>query len=183
MVGVFPRRPSRLAVLVAALLACTCSAGDPPAARHFAATLPAFTLADPRGAQHGRDALLADDGGLLIIVTAPRMSQGDEQTAWNDAITAAAPAHARWLLLEDLSQSSFPGTALGRMKDEFDPAVQPLLLIDRDGALRTALGVAEDATVILVYDRHGALVSSETAEASPARAQRLWAAFTRAAAR
>lgn len=142
----------------------------------YAAALPAFTLEDPAGKKHERDALLAD-GGLVVVVTAPTLACGEAQEAWNEALAAAAPGEGRWLLLEDLSQSAFPGTALGRMKDEFDPARSPLLLLDPDGALRKSLGVAEDATVVLVYDEEGALTHAQAGEASESGAEGAWAAL------
>lgn len=142
----------------------------------YAAALPAFTLEDPAGKKHERDALLAG-GGLVVVVTAPTLACGDAQEAWNEALAAAAPGEGRWLLLEDMSQSAFPGTALGRMKDEFDPARSPLLLLDPDGALRKSLGVAEDATVVLVYDAKGALTHAQAGEASEGGAKGAWAAL------
>jgi len=80
-------------------------------------------------------------------------------------------------VLEDLSQSYFPGTARGRMKEAFVPSRLPLLLIDEDGALRTSLGVGEDATVVLVYDALGALIHATAAEASVAGARAAWTAL------
>ena len=165
---------SMLVLLLLGLCACTPPATTAPSP--FAQALPAFALEDPGGTRHERDALLAD-GGLVVVVTSPTLASGDEQEAWNAALAAAAPAGARWVLLEDLSQSSFPDTALGRMKEKFDAARPPLLLLDLDGALRKALRVAEGATVVLVYDEHGALVHAEASEVSELRAKRVWAAL------
>jgi len=162
-----------LLLLAPLLVGCAAPAAAPAA---FTPALPAFALEDPRGTRHERDALLAE-GGLLLVVTAPILAAGDAQEAWNDALAAAAPSGGRWLLVEDVSQSSFPGTALDRMREEFDPARPPLLLLDQDGALRTGLGVAEEATVVLVYDAKGALVHSDATEASTAGAASAWKAL------
>lgn len=97
-------------LLLLGLAACVTAPARPAT---FAATLPAFTLKDPRGTTHERDALLAK-GGLVLVSSAPTLASGDAQEAWNAALAAAAPPDGRWFLLEDMSQSSFPGTARGR---------------------------------------------------------------------
>lgn len=144
----------------------------------FAPQLPLFALKDPHDNRHERDQLL-EQGGLLVVVTAPTVDDGRAQEAWNAALAATAPASARWVFLEDLSQSESKRAATNRMAEEFDPDRAPLLLVDTDGAVRRGMEVAEGQTVVLVYDQAGNLVFAETGEPSQERARRAWASLGR----
>ncbi len=144
----------------------------------FAPQLPLFALKDPHDNRHERDQLL-EHGGLLVVVTAPTVDDGRAQEAWNAALAATAPANARWVFLEDLSQSEFKRAATDRMAEEFDPDRAPLLLVDTDGAVRRGMEVDEGQTVVLVYDQAGNLVFAETGQPSQERARRAWASLGR----
>lgn len=154
------------------------TAYDPGETDDFAPQLPLFALKDPHDNQHERDQLL-EHGGLLVVVTAPTVDDGRAQEAWNAALAATAPANARWVFLEDLSQSDYKRAATNRMAEEFDPDRAPLLLVDTDGAVRRGMEVDEGQTVVLVYDQAGNLVFAETGEPSQERARRAWASLTR----
>jgi hypothetical protein len=182
----FPRTHALAALAVALCGGCATERPDPAeavardagAAEDFAPQLPLFALEDPYDNRHERDQLL-EHGGLLVVVTAPTVDHGRAQEAWNAALSATAPANARWVFLEDLSQSDLKRTASNRMAEEFDPDRAPLLLVDTDGAVRRGMEVDAGETVVLVYDQAGNLVFAETGEASPERARRAWASLGR----
>jgi hypothetical protein len=48
------------------------------------------------------------------------------------------------------------------MKARYKPGESTLLLLDEDGALRRALAVPSDETMMLVFDREGRLVQHAT---------------------
>lgn len=147
-------RTARALLLIALMLTTLVSAAEP------AQTLPRLRLADPRGAVHRLDEL----GPVILVVSAPTADAEADQRDWDEALAATRPASAdaRVVFVEDLSQSWFPELAREAMRDAFDPARGPLVLIDEDGGARRALHVDEDATVVLVYDGRGRLVATHT---------------------
>lgn len=60
------------------------------------------------------------------------------------------------------------------MKRQSDPGIEPLLLIDPKGEMRKKLGVKEEATVVLVYDKKGRLVHEERGKPSKESASQIW---------
>jgi hypothetical protein len=138
--------------------------------------LPAFSLRDPAGATHTRERIAQN--GLVLVVTAPTAANEDVQRGWDEALRRARPqrARARLAFLEDLDQSWFPDEAIEAMREEYVAGGEPVLLLDRDGGVRRALGVAVDATVVLAFDAQGTLRHAEPAAPSAAGARRAWAA-------
>jgi predicted transcriptional regulator len=78
-----------------------------------------------------------------------------------------------------MTASSFKDTAKKQMRKEFKEGVPPLLLLDEDGHVRTALGVPKDETWILAFAAGGQQRLVEKGAPSAAAAQRLWAAVQR----
>lgn len=145
-------------------------------AQGLARELPAFALEDPLGTRH--DIHQVAKRGLILVVTAATQAQGDAQEGWNDQLVATMPAGGpRLVLLEDLGPGLFDDTARERMREEYDPHRPPLLLIDPQGQARRALGVEEDATVVLAYRPDLRLASVERGEASREGAERLWSSL------
>lgn len=178
------RSPGWLALAAAWALLAGCAtersnpddAGDKAVVR----SLPAFACKDPAGERHEiRE--LAKASGVVIVVTAPVLAQQSAQEGWSEQLLAKRPGDGPSLVfLEDMSQSWFPSTARERMQKEFKPESLPLLLLDEEGEARRALGVGEDQTVVLVYDRTGTLVHEERGEPSPALAEQIWGKLTSA---
>ncbi len=148
--------------------------GEPLAEAPFALELPAFQLDDPHGDGHASADLVAR--GLVLVISAPTMANEEVQKAWVGALLDARPAGTakRLGLLEDMEAAWFDELALERMREEDDPDAPPALLIDEDGAVRAALGVAEEATAVLVYSPAGKLLAWTRDEPSEADAQKLW---------
>jgi hypothetical protein len=139
------------------------------------ASLPQFVLADPDGRKHASSELLK--GGLVMVVTAPTYHTEKAQRAWGDLLPAAQPkGKGRLVFLEDMTASSFKGTAKKEMRKEFQEGVPPLLLLDEDGHVRTALGVPKDETWILAFAAGGQQRLVEKGAPSADAAKRLWAA-------
>jgi hypothetical protein len=139
------------------------------------ASLPQFVLADPNGKKHASGELLK--GGLVLVVTAPTYHTEKAQRVWGDLLPAAQPkGKGRLVFLEDMTASSFKDTAKKQMRKEFKEGVPPLLLLDEDGHVRTALGVPKNETWILAFAAGGEQRLVEKGAPSAAAAQRLWAA-------
>jgi hypothetical protein len=147
-----------------------------PSAARFARTLPSFTLQDPLGQRHDKDTVIGGGKPVVFVVTAPTLGSGGDQKDWNDALVKSAPAGAKVILIEDMSQSNFKGRALDRMRKDFEPNGQTLLLLDDQGTVRKQLGVGEGETVVLVYDAQGNLVHADQSDASVERARQIWSA-------
>lgn len=122
-----------------------------------AADLPEFSLKDPAGTVHTHRALL--DRGAVIIVTIPNIKHGDVQSRYVKHLKQHLPPDGPiMVIVEDLSQSSVRGMAVRSMKAKYKPGESTLLLLDEDGALRRALSVPADETMMLVFDRNGRMV-------------------------
>lgn len=163
---------ARASWLLVLLLAGAAGAGE-----GFAARLPDFHLKDPAGREHTRAEVLTK--GVVLVVTAPTVDNEDDQRGWEEELRKARPAGAegRLVFVEDLSASWVPGLALQGMRREFRDGVEPLLVVDEEGALRRALRVERGKTVVLVYDARGQLVHDETGGPAAHRAARTWAAL------
>lgn len=138
------------------------------------AALPAFSLADPRGAQVTQ--ALASGRSVVVVVTTPTLEQADAQNGWNKDLSGlswSADSGPLYLWIEDMSQSWFKDTALKEMRAQYHPP--PLMLLDHDGAVRRALGVADATSVVLVFDAQGKLALVETAAPTPERGRAIWA--------
>jgi hypothetical protein len=135
--------------------------------------LPEFSLKDPRGKAFTKKDIL--NNGAVFVVTAPILSKQKEQEDWAKYLKAAKhKGKGRLVFLQDMSPSSFKGTALSEMKKQSDPGIDPLLLIDPKGEMRKKLGVKEEATVVLVYDKKGRLVHEERGKPSQKSASQIW---------
>lgn len=135
--------------------------------------LPYFTLKDPIGNLHCSTEI--GKYGLVLVVTAPILSNESFQKGWDRFLPAFKPAtKARLFFIEDMAPSLFKEMALSQMKKGYRPNGDPTLLIDNTGAVRRALGVAEKQTVVLVFDASGKLVFKEAGRPSAASAKRIW---------
>ena len=168
-------RNTALLLLLGAFLslsACSKSASD-EAAKHSGRDLPEFKLKDPRGKAYSRKDILAD--GVVLVVTAPILSNKSDQEAWAKYLKTAKRRNKGLLVfLEDMSPSSFKGTALSGMRKQSEAGEEPLLLIDPEGGLRKKLGVERKDTVVLAYDREGRLSREEKGKPTQASASRIW---------
>lgn len=162
-----------LAGLFATALCLSAASAGPSKPRR----LPDFSLRDPVGRLHTRATLARD--GVVLVVTAPTVSEEDAQRGWDAQLRKARPRAVgpRLVFVEDLDQSWFPDMAVEAMKESYVPGQDPVLLLDRRGSLRRALGVGEGATVVLVFDARGLLVHAERGEPATAAARRVWAAL------
>lgn len=161
--------------LVVTLGLTAAAVAAPPASK--GRRLPDFSLPDPAGQVHTRASLARD--GVVLVVTAPTLSNEDAQRGWDVQLRAARPqgSRARLAFVEDLDQSWFPDTALEAMQEDYVAGQDPVLLIDRRGALRRALGVKADETVVLVFDARGTLRGAERGDPSKEAARRVWRAL------
>lgn len=135
--------------------------------------LPEFSLKDPVGKTFtGKDII---KNGAVFVVTAPTLSNRKVQEDWAKYLKAAKrKSNGRLIFLQDMSPSSFKGMALSEMKKRYDPGKDPLLLIDPKGELRKRLGVKEEDTVVLVYDKKARRVHEERGKPSQSGASRIW---------
>lgn len=141
-------------------------------AQRFTSQLPNFSLKDPAGKTFTRKDVLKK-GGLILVVTAPILSNKEAQEGWDKNLEKVKSSKATLVFLQDMSPSSFKGQALSSMKKEYRPGKEPILLIDEKGELRQKLGVPEKATVVLAYDKKGVLVGSETQAPNASAGERL----------
>lgn len=138
--------------------------------------LPQFTLKDPVGTAHCSTEI--GKFGLVLVVTAPILSNENFQKGWNYFLPALKPKiPARLFFLEDMSSSLFKDMALAEIRRDYEPDVDPIVLIDDTGAVRRALGVAEKKTVVLVYNANGQLVHTESGKPSASSAKKIWMAL------
>jgi len=141
--------------------------------KNFAKTLPAFSLKDPNGKTFSAKTL--SKKGLVLVVTAPIMSNEGDQKGWDEQLRQAKHGcSGRLVFLQDMTPSSFKDTAIDAMKKDYRPGVEPLLLIDQSGKVRASLKVGEKATVVLVYNSSRRLVYAETGPPSASAAQKAW---------
>ena len=165
-------------MVVLAVLAGLMAWSETPAKGSAGVSLPQFVLGDPNGKKHASGELL--QGGLVLVVTEPTYHAEKAQRAWGDLLPAAQPkGKARLVFLEDMTASSFKDTAKKQMRKEFREGVPPLLLLDEDGHVRTALGVPKDETWILAFAAGGQQRLVEKGAPSAVAAERLWAAAQR----
>ena len=109
------------------------------------------------------------------MVTAPILSDKKEQEDWAKYLKVARKkGKARLIFLQDMSPSSFKGMALSQMKKQSFPGIDPLLLIDPKGEMRRKLGVKEEDTVVLVYNKKGKRIHIERGKPSQKSASRIW---------
>ena len=135
--------------------------------------LPEFSLKDPVGKVFTKKDILKN--GATFVVTAPILSSKKEQEEWAKYLKGTKyKGKGRLIFLEDMSPSSFKGTAISEMKKRSDPGKDPLLLIDPKGELRKKLGVEKEDTIVLVYDKEGRRVHEERGKPSQESASRIW---------
>jgi hypothetical protein len=126
-----------------------------------AADLPEFSLKDPAGVAHTHRTLL--ERGAVVIVTIPNIKHGDVQSHYVKHLKTQLPDDGPLLVIvEDLSQSSVRGMAVRSMRAKYRPGESTLLLLDEDGALRRALEVPADETVVLIFNAQGRLAQRVT---------------------
>lgn len=141
--------------------------------KSYAQTLPDFSLKDPAGKKQTKSAVAKK--GVLVVVTAPILSNKDEQEGWSKYLTETKKGHEGHIVfLEDMNPSSFKGKALNAMKKDYEPGKDPILLVDQKGSLRKKLKVPEKKTVVLAYNKEGKLVASEEGKPNAESAAELW---------
>lgn len=126
--------------------------------------VPEFSLKDPRGEAHTSASLYANNG-MLIMLTAPNLTQYEKQKRWEKYI-----AKQRWplnnaprrVLLEDLSQQeTFKERVRSMMAEKYDPQGELMVIVDEDGAVRRRFGVQNNETVLLLVDASGKVIHHE----------------------
>jgi len=150
-------RASWMAVLVAVFGLSVPSV----AADGGAESLPSFKLKDPAGKEF-TDADVRK-AGVVIVVTIPNVKHQDPQKHWVHEISkekwgADGP---KFILIEDLAQSPYKDKSMNGMKESYKAGSIPQLLVDDTGDFRRALGVQQDETNVLVYDKDGRLLAFE----------------------
>ncbi len=139
----------------------------------YAQTLPNFSLKDPAGKRQTKSEIAKN--GLVMVVTAPILSNKDAQEGWSKFLTPAkGERKGHIVFVEDMKPSSFKGKAMSSMKKDYKPGKDPILLVDQQGSLRKKLKVKEKKTVVLVYNKEGKLVASEEGPPSAEAATALW---------
>jgi hypothetical protein len=95
-----------------------------------------------------------------VIVTIPNVKHAPIQDRWARMITAGGwkKDGPQLVFIEDMSQSAVKDKSLENLKKRFAPGKNPLILIDNTGGMRAKLGIMDDETVILVFDKKGKLV-------------------------
>ena len=139
----------------------------------FAKTVPDFSLNDPAGIHYTKNQLITK--GIVILVTAPIFKNKGAQEGWSKFLPdAKGHSKGHLIFLEDLSASSFKGMALSGMKKDYQPGIEPILLIDESGSVREKFGVEKEKNVVLVYDSKGKLVYQETGKPNAMSAGEIW---------
>lgn len=139
----------------------------------FATLLPDFSLKDPFGKKYTKDELIKN--GLVILVTAPIFKNKGAQEGWSKYLPDEKKgAKGHLVFLEDLSASHFKSMALHGMRKDYQPGIEPILLIDETGNVREQLGVLSEQNVVLVYNSRGQLIYQETGKPSSSGAQEIW---------
>lgn len=139
----------------------------------YAQTLPNFSLKDPAGKRQTKSEI--SKNGLIMVVTAPILSNKDAQEGWSKFLgPAKGERKGHIVFVEDMKPSSFKGKAMSSMKKDYKPGKDPILLVDQQGSLRSKLKVKEKKTVVLVYNKDGKLVASEEGKPSAELASELW---------
>lgn len=134
--------------------------------------LPEFSLQDPTEKIFTQKDF---SHGIVLVVTAPILANESYQRGWSDILVKTkGSSKARLVFIEDMTPSYFKSIALNRMKKEYVSGKEPILLIDSDGELRKKLKVEEKKTVVLVYNKNGKLIYSETDRPSDERARTIW---------
>ncbi len=160
-------------ILVVALNAKLSLAKESSNKSSYAQTLPNFSLKDPAGKKQSKSEIAKN--GLVIVVTAPILSNKDAQEGWAKFLPPAKGEHKGHIVfVEDMKPSSFKGKAMSSMKKDYKPGKDPILLVDQQGSLRSKLKVKEKKTVVLVYNKDGKLVASEEGKPSAELASELW---------
>jgi hypothetical protein len=131
-----------------------------------------FTLPDPDGGMHNSKTLAKN--GMVLVVTAPTLHDKGAQEGWSTCLPGAMPKGGMLVFIEDMSVSAWKSVARNDMRKDWKPGVPPMLLLDESGGVRKELGVAADATVVLVYDKSGSLVYSYSGGPSAAAAATIW---------
>ena len=129
--------------------------------------LPEFSLRDPVGRLHTRATLAR--AGVVLVVTAPTLSEEDAQRGWEAQLRKARPPEARprVAFVEDLDQSWFPDTAVEAMKESYVPGQDPVLLLDKLGE-RIAFERAGTRLYDALLSKHDA---GRTFRGAPSRAE------------
>jgi hypothetical protein len=160
------RAVSLLVVVAATFALAQSDAGWPK-------SLPELKLDDPLGNTFTEDNFT--ERGVVVVATAPSLSQGDAQQTWDAAFRGARRGAdgPQVVMLEDMSQSWFRGPVLDRMRASYKSGQTLVLLLDEDGAIRKALGVPENATVAFAFAPGGQLAAVETQGGTVERARKL----------
>ncbi len=117
-------------------------------------------IADPTGKNHTSAEVKGQV--VVIIFSAPNMSQGDIQQKWADMLATNPKTKVddsvKLVLAEDMSQAGmFKGIARDSMKKDFKPDSRPILILDETGDVFKRFGVPRGHTQILIYDKTSTL--------------------------
>lgn len=114
-------------------------------------SLPSIRLEDPDGGAH--DLATKSERFLVIVATAPNMQSGRRQRAWAKALDGLAKRDDLLVvLLQDMTEAQGGPIPRWTMRSEWSEGTEPLLLLDEDGAVSTALGAGGGLTLVRVYD-------------------------------
>lgn len=140
----------------------------------YAKQVPDMTLPDPHGGKHHLPTL-AKSGGLVLVMTAPKLKDRSAQVAWSKLLTSTRGSHpGTFVMVEDMSEAFIKSIALHEMKEHWKPGDVPLLLVDNTNTLYKRFGVGEDETVVFAYNKHGRLVDRYSGAPSKAQARAIW---------
>ncbi len=160
-----------LALCSIVLVGCEKKA-EKPAAK-VGPKLPSFTLKDPLGKAWSSKELVK--GGLVIVATAPTLSQEKSQRGWSDYLEESKPKNAHLVFLEDMSATHFDGMAKSSMRKDYKEGDPVILLLDENGDLRAKLGAKKGKTTVFVYNDDGTRIAIDHSTPSAAGAKTIWA--------
>lgn len=125
--------------------------------------LPDFKLSDPAQQEHAHGEV--KERGAVVIVTIPNVKHAAPQDQWARWITKKGwnKDGPRLVFIEDIGQmgdGKIKETAREKLKEQYHPGKNPLILLDEKSDLRKALGVNIDETVVLLVNAKGEIVKS-----------------------
>lgn len=150
-----------------------CKKAEEKKAAKAGPALPSFTLKDPLGKAWSSKELTK--GGLVIVATAPTLSQEKAQRGWSDYLAESKPKGAHLVFLEDMSATHFDGMAKSSMRKDYKEGDPVILLLDENGDLRTKLGAEKGKTAVFIYNDDGTRVAIDHSTPSAAGAKTIWA--------
>ncbi|MCW8131107.1 MAG: hypothetical protein KIS92_12230 [Planctomycetota bacterium] len=155
--------PRDLSVALALMLSVLCGAARAQGVNNIVKSLPAFKLADPAQKEHAQSEV--SERGAVVIVTIPNVKHAAVQDQWARWITKKGwnKDGPRLVFIEDVGQmgdGKIKETAREKLKEQYRPGKNPLILLDEKSDVRKALGVNIDETVVLLVNAKGEIVKS-----------------------